>query len=708
MKGPWKILLALFAGSTLLRAIFGLLIRQPRIYGDELTYWHMAGSFHTDGSLRFMGHAWDFPSALYPILVSGVLYVNDLFLAYDLARVLNALLVSSIVFVAYGLAREFVDEERAIVVAALAALLPGASYSATIMAENAYFPTFVLAFWMLFRVLAGKGSVVLAALAVGLCYFAKPHVFSLFLGYVAASAVLCVWRFVEGSRKGLLLDVVRQASVVFLFLAWVVPVRVFLRPDGFRGGLKTILMSTTYQNHVSLAPPPPERALLIFLGLLATLVLAVGAAPFGAFLASLARSGKESGPRRAFALLFVFATGVSLLMVTQHILVNDPVPRFHERYLFVLLPMALVAFADEGFRRSKAAAVWCVSGLALFLGLLLFWPPFALTWNDPSDSPARETLQVVSALGLPGFVLFVLFAGLAALALYALRARRFTSGAAALALALAVLNSGWYVFHVRHGNDLAAKRFARDVERAIGTEESVVLVVDELPERAIFDLSFWLSAPPRYQGLTERRSYWWLKNIGPLTRGRSGGLGKAILGSGAAAAWSTDPILETTRLEKPVSLVSLPVSASGEKPAFESDVKAVKIEWGPLEQPVRLAAGIVTLVPVSVTNAGEKTLAAAGATGVSIGYHWADPDHRGGDWSSIVWDDGNRGRLPRSLLAGQTVRVFVPVKPPVLPNTGYRLILVPFIEGQGFGDGPLVVTADVVSEDRSKGVAVNQ
>ncbi|MBL8111331.1 MAG: hypothetical protein JNK60_00480, partial [Acidobacteria bacterium] len=70
MKGPWKILLALFAGSAILRAIAGLLIRQPRIYGDELTYWHMARSFHTDGSLRFMGHAWDFPSALYPILVS--------------------------------------------------------------------------------------------------------------------------------------------------------------------------------------------------------------------------------------------------------------------------------------------------------------------------------------------------------------------------------------------------------------------------------------------------------------------------------------------------------------------------------------------------------------------------------------------------------------------------------------------------------------
>jgi hypothetical protein len=120
--GLWLVLAAL-------RWLAALPVRQPRIFRDELLHWQLAQSFVTHRPFLVSGEAVDYPAVLYPALLSLGLHVGDPHFAFQIAHLLNALMMSAVVFAAYALARELGGQRESLAVASLAGLAPGGGYS---------------------------------------------------------------------------------------------------------------------------------------------------------------------------------------------------------------------------------------------------------------------------------------------------------------------------------------------------------------------------------------------------------------------------------------------------------------------------------------------------------------------------------------------------------------------------------------------------
>jgi hypothetical protein len=118
-----------------LRWLAALPITEPRIFRDELLYWQMAKAFAVHQPFLFFSQLIDYPAILYPTLISVAFHLNQM-AAFHLAQGLNALLVSAVVFPAYGLAREFRGPTQSLAAAALAGLISGGVYSTLVVEEN--------------------------------------------------------------------------------------------------------------------------------------------------------------------------------------------------------------------------------------------------------------------------------------------------------------------------------------------------------------------------------------------------------------------------------------------------------------------------------------------------------------------------------------------------------------------------------------------
>ncbi|MBL8114094.1 MAG: glycosyltransferase family 39 protein, partial [Acidobacteria bacterium] len=187
-------LAALFLGTAAARFLAGLFaVKQPQFFIDELVYWSFARAFHEGAPLTLYGRALDHPVYTYPLLLSPAFSLDSSIAAFVAIQALNSLMQATVVFFAYLLARELLDERPALLVALLSALLPTGVLTSVLMAENAFLPLATLAFWLLYRTLrdgrAREGALAAAVLAVA--YFTKPHALMLLAGF--GVAVLAGW-----------------------------------------------------------------------------------------------------------------------------------------------------------------------------------------------------------------------------------------------------------------------------------------------------------------------------------------------------------------------------------------------------------------------------------------------------------------------------------------------------------------------------------
>ncbi|MDQ3380632.1 MAG: hypothetical protein M3546_09985 [Actinomycetota bacterium] len=132
--------------STVVHAVLALNSPSPWIVPDELRYSELAKSL-ADGGLPKIrdevsfGFGLGYPALLAPLWAS----FDNVAHAYAVAKVLNALILSITAVPAYFLARRFVTDSSALVVAAMSVSLPSLLYAGTLMTEVALYPAFVLA-----------------------------------------------------------------------------------------------------------------------------------------------------------------------------------------------------------------------------------------------------------------------------------------------------------------------------------------------------------------------------------------------------------------------------------------------------------------------------------------------------------------------------------------------------------------------------------
>ena len=148
--GMARLTVPIVLGTTVLvavvvHALVALRVPAPWVMPDEIRYSELAKSLG-DGHLPSIRGDVTFEWGLvYPLLLAPMWAIfDDVSLAYDAAKVLNALLLGLTAVPAYFLARRFVDQRRALVAAALSVCIPSLLFAGMLMTEVALYPMFVL------------------------------------------------------------------------------------------------------------------------------------------------------------------------------------------------------------------------------------------------------------------------------------------------------------------------------------------------------------------------------------------------------------------------------------------------------------------------------------------------------------------------------------------------------------------------------------
>lgn len=341
------------------------------IFPDELIYSELAKSLGTSGHFSIRDapfHELSF-GITYPMLIAPAYAATDhLPQAYEIARAINAAVMSLAAVPAYLLARRLLTPGLALLGAVLAVQIPSMAYSATIMSENLFYPVFLLTILAIVRALERPTvlrqlGVLAAILAAALT---RLEALAFVPAYVAAIVILA-WldRDVENGRHPL---VRRLAGYRVTWFALACPASGLIGLQLVRGQSVAGLLGAydVVLERYSLSDVP--RWLLYHL---ADIDLYVGIAPFGAALvltANVLRGREQSQAVRIFAVTSLAVVTCFALLVAAYA-TQPPAVRVHERYLFHVVPLfviALLVWIDRerfGPRRSAMAAALAAATL---------------------------------------------------------------------------------------------------------------------------------------------------------------------------------------------------------------------------------------------------------------------------------------------------------------------------------------------------------
>ena len=142
----FPILAALVALSTVVRSWAGLAVPSPWIAADEMIYAELGRSLWENGALELLGRDAPFYSLVHPALIGLPLALSTDF-GYDVARVLQAFVMSLTAVPVFLWGRRLMSERWALVAAALTLTLPGFAYTGLLMTETVFLPVMTLVAW---------------------------------------------------------------------------------------------------------------------------------------------------------------------------------------------------------------------------------------------------------------------------------------------------------------------------------------------------------------------------------------------------------------------------------------------------------------------------------------------------------------------------------------------------------------------------------
>lgn len=509
---PWFATL-LFAASVVVRYQAGKCVKIPTIYDDEWRYLEMARSF-ADGHPYYWGaFKTDFPCWIYPGLIAWPVT----HLAYDRAilaiRWINALCMSLTVIVTYLFAIEVTTRVRALIAAFLVALLPSFVFTGTVMTENVYTPLFVLAMWLAFRAIL-KPTVsrcLLAGIVAALPLHAKPQGILVPLVIAATVIVFEAERLmpVDGESRGRRLG----AFVRGVSAHW-------LTAFGFVLGYMPRILEIVFYEH------PHERFQTRFLmgfyhgmgfheagfnagsfftsltsnfigwivacGFIPAFVLARVA---WASCKTISGTAPESAFRpdraiRLLALQSVVAMIGGVILNARHIMLSSEPPIIYERYLMVLIPMALILFVAVGgiLQPSRAGIrTGLLTLLVVVIMIRLTQYDIRVRWSLSSAAPSIAGMMLLFTEPKPIYPFIWMILTIAAtISLFCARGR-FDRTVAAVALLFFSMNVGIYLFDGKVAGFVIREdqRFARKIAKKIGPDGKLVIWGDGLERKLL-------------------------------------------------------------------------------------------------------------------------------------------------------------------------------------------------------------------------------
>ncbi|HVM56554.1 MAG TPA: glycosyltransferase family 4 protein [Gaiellaceae bacterium] len=354
----WLWVATLYAVSVVVQLTLGLRVTSPWIMVDEIVYSDMARSFAATGHFLIRGVHGNY-GFVYPLLLSPAYALfTSMHDAYQSARVIDALLMSSAVVPAYLLARRVVRPGAALAAAALAVAIPSMAYVGTLMTENVFYPVFL---WLaLALVLMLERPTLWRQVAVlGLCVLAfvtRAQTVALVAAVLTAPLALA---WIERGRPRRLgaFKALYGIAAVGVLLVVVVELALGRSVTHVLGNY-----SKTSGGHYHFWPALKWIVLHV-----AELDLYVWILPFAATIVLVANARHLDRPLRVFA---AATASLSVWLVLEvAVFASRYSLRIEERNLFYLAPLLIVgllAWIERGQPRPSRAAV-VAAGLAAAL-----------------------------------------------------------------------------------------------------------------------------------------------------------------------------------------------------------------------------------------------------------------------------------------------------------------------------------------------------
>lgn len=368
------------ASTAALHAALALRSPSPWIVPDELIYADLARSLGGGHLPSIRGVvSWDYGIA-YPLILAPIWTVSDGATAYDLAKVLNAIVLSLAALPAFYLARRFTTPGKALVIASLAISVPSMLYASTIMTEVVLYPIFILALLAMCTALhrPTPGYQLAALGAILIACTVKVLAVVLLFSYVTSIALMYL---LETRSRSLWWSYMKLYaltwSVLFLVAIGASLAAIVLdqRPGTILGAYVVVI------GNVDLASVPWWALLHV-----AEFSLFVAVIPLAATLIVLAR-GLMPGAgysERLFTALFLPVALTLFIVVAAFASTPTPggdalpenVLRLHERSTFVIAPMTFIGLVIWLQRRRTRAHV--TAAVAVGVALLPMLIPSAM------------------------------------------------------------------------------------------------------------------------------------------------------------------------------------------------------------------------------------------------------------------------------------------------------------------------------------------
>jgi hypothetical protein len=446
------VLAGLMLAAFVLRFVLAQRIVTPWIMVDEFIYSELAKSFASSGEFLIRETASPFRNLAYPALISPAWLADPIATAYDIARAINVALMVVTAVPVYLWGKRLVSPGWALLAAVLVLLMPSLTYTGMLMTENAFFPAFVTACFVIALTLERPALLrqLLALAAIGVTVAVRPQALVLVLIYVTAVALKLAldlrapdgprgWRH---ARDQLLLYWPTALAGVLLGGGYVVYKA--LQGAGLESGLGPYAGVVKVEYDVA-------NAFNWVVDHFAELGLSVGLIPVSALIVLLGgalRGWATTEAERAF--LAVAAPAFVLLVIEVGIYASRFSLRIEERNMFVVAPLLFIAFT-----------LWLARGLPRPIGLtaIAALAPAALllTLNLKSllnIGVLSDTFGLVPLLRLSGVVdggvdtvdLLLWAGGLAAALGFALLPRRFAAVVLPATVAVFLIVSSYSVF----------------------------------------------------------------------------------------------------------------------------------------------------------------------------------------------------------------------------------------------------------------------
>ena len=409
----------------------------PWLFTDELEMTQLSRSIATTGHAARRGAAHS-PDSLYTYLTAPMWLIDNVQTAYSGVKYMDVLVMTSVVFPTYFLARMILGRNAALLAAAAAGLIPSLAYSSYIVQETVAYPYAALCFLLIAKALVHRGRWRWAAIGASIVaplVRGELIVIPIVLGFAVTFAV---WSSGWAKER-------RQTWTTGDWVGTVVLVAGAL--IGISG-----LLSRHSAEWYEISTYWKHRAIILGDWAAGSLAIGIGVVPFIAGLAALFRAPGEERSRELRMVRCVMVAGfIGFGLYTgmkAAYLANHFATRVEERNLIYISPLLFIGTALILERRRVNALA--LIGAAAYTFYLVAGTPFFMDRQLYSDALGLAILEQANRylIWSPDFaqqlLLAIVISGtIAFFALQRLAGRRRL--ALTLAATLGLLTLGWNV-----------------------------------------------------------------------------------------------------------------------------------------------------------------------------------------------------------------------------------------------------------------------